>query len=394
MSETMTMIKTRRDGVVDGIVPVMDDMLPADLDDDVRATLDEYGFDPARFADLRARVRSGALSKAGNVIPGRVEPPQPEDLVRLPEPGEEQHAAAHAAGSAVLRAGAVASVVLNGGMATRFGGRVKGVVEAVDGRSFLEIKLGQTAELADRLGVSVPCAVMTSFATDRPTREFLQARGVPQPLFFSQSVSLRLEPDGEIFRTEDGQVSPYAPGHGDFLRALRRSGMLNRLRALGVRHLMVSNVDNLPARLDPVVLGMHVISGRPMTAEVVPNTGDVGGAPARVNGRPMLLESVRFPAGFDHASLPVTNVNTVTFDLEALDRDFDLSWLYVEKAVEGRTAVQLEQVFHEASASLPTTYLQVPVTGPGCRFIPVKTPEDLAAAQDRLRELLARPALD
>jgi UTP--glucose-1-phosphate uridylyltransferase len=101
------------------------------------------------------------------------------------------------------------------------------------------------------------------------------------------------------------------------------------------------------------------------------------------------VESIRFPPGFDHSSLPVTNVNTVTFDLEALDRDFDLSWLYVEKMVEGRQAVQLEQVFHEASASLPTSYLRVPVTGPRSRFVPVKTPEDLAAAQDQLRELLA-----
>jgi UTP--glucose-1-phosphate uridylyltransferase len=387
MCETMTMIRSQRDDVVD-------EMVPTDLDDDTQAILDEYGFDAVRFADLRARVRSGALSKAGNVVPGRVEPPLPEDIVQLPEPGQKQHAAAHAAGSAALRAGAVASVVLNGGMATRFGGRVKGVVEAVEGRSFLEIKLSQTAELADRLGACVPCAVMTSFATDRPTREYLQAQGLPEPLLFSQSVSLRLEPDGEIFRTEDGRVSPYAPGHGDFLRAFRASGTLDRLRTLGVRHLMVSNVDNLPARLDPVVLGMHVRSGRPMTAEVVANSGDVGGAPARVDGRPMLLESVRFPPGFQHASLPVTNVNTVTFDLEALDQDFDLSWLYVEKTVEERKAVQLEQVFHEASASLPTTYLQVPVTGPESRFIPVKTPEDLAAAQPRLRALLARPALD
>jgi UTP--glucose-1-phosphate uridylyltransferase len=353
------------------------------------AILEVYGFDEALFADLRARVRSGSLSPASNVVLGRVEPPLPEDLVSLPEPGTAAHEAAQTAGSAALRAGEVASVVLNGGMATRFGGRVKGVVEAVDGRSFLEIKLGQTTELADRLSTSVPCAVMTSFATDGPTRDFLQARGVAEPLFFSQSVSLRLDRDGELFRTEDGQVSPYAPGHGDFLRAFRASGTLQRLRALGVRYVMVSNVDNLPARLDPVVLGMHIGAGRPMTAEVVANTGDVGGAPARVDGRTMLVESIRFPPGFDHSSLPVTNVNTVTFDLEALDRDFDLSWLYVEKMVEGRQAVQLEQVFHEASASLPTTYLRVPVTGPRSRFVPVKTPEDLAAAQDQLRELLA-----
>jgi UTP--glucose-1-phosphate uridylyltransferase len=157
---------------------------------------------------------------------------------------------------------------------------------------------------------------------------------------------------------------------------------------------MVSNVDNLFARLDPVVLGMHIRGGRPMTAEVAENTGTPGGAPARVDGKPMLLESMRFPADFDQSRLPSVNVNTVTFDLDALDRDFDLTRLYVEKKVEGRTAVQLEHLFHEASAFMPTTYLEVPVTGPASRFLPIKTPQDLETAQDELRALVKRPPLD
>jgi UTP--glucose-1-phosphate uridylyltransferase len=369
-----------------------------EVDDDTRRILEEYGFDAAGFALLRAGVREGTLSPESNVVGGRVEPPLEDDITPLPAPDDAMHGRAHEAGLAALRGGEVASVILNGGMATRFGGRVKGVVEAVDGRSFLEIKLSQSAAVAEQLGSNVPSAVMTSFATDAPTKAFLADLNadlkVAEPLFFSQYVALRLEPDAALFRTDDGKVSPYAPGHGDFLRAFRQSGTLATLRDQGVKYVMVSNVDNLPARLDPAVIGMHVLSARPMTAEVTRNHGEVGGAPARVDGRAMLLESMRFPAGFDHSSLPVTNVNTVTFDLEALDRDFDLTWLYVQKKVEGRSAVQLEHLFHEASAFMPTTYLEVPVTGPRTRFIPVKTPDDLTAAQPALREVLARPALD
>jgi UTP--glucose-1-phosphate uridylyltransferase len=368
---------------------------PSDLevDDDTLRILEEYGFDAAGFALLRAGVREGTLSPASNVVRGKVEPPLESDITHLPAPGEPRYDEAHEAGLAALRNGEVASAILNGGMATRFGGRVKGVVEAVDGRSFLEIKLSQSAAIAEQLGSNVPSAVMTSFATDAPTRAFLEDLKVPEPLFFSQFVALRLEPSADLFRTADGQVSPYAPGHGDFLRAIRRSGVLASLRDQGVKYVMVSNVDNLPARLDPVVIGMHVLNARPMTAEVTRNHGEVGGAPARVAGRTMLLESMRFPAGFDHSSLPVTNVNTVTFDVEALDRDFDLTWLYVQKKVEGRSAVQLEHLFHEASAFMPTTYLEVPVTGPRTRFIPVKTPDDLVTAQPALREVLALPPL-
>jgi UTP--glucose-1-phosphate uridylyltransferase len=363
------------------------------LDQDTRRVLDRYGFDEREFAELQSRVCEGSISPASSVVRGRIEPPRPEDILRLPGPGEQGYDAARETGLEILRSGRAASVVLNGGMATRFGGAVKGIVEAVDSKSFLELKLGQTARLATEFGVAIPTALMNSFATDQPTRDFLAEQDVPPPLYFAQYVSLRLEQDCGLFRGSDGRPSLYSPGHGDFLPAFRRSGTLQTLRAAGVRYVMVSNVDNLPARLDPVVLGIHVRAGRPVTAEVVQNTGDVGGTPARVDGRLMILESMRFPGDFDRSHLPVTNTNTATFDIDALDQEFELTWLYVEKTVEGRKAVQLEHLYHEASAFLPATYLEVPATGPRGRFLPVKRPEDRQAAQQHLRDLLAMPPL-
>jgi UTP--glucose-1-phosphate uridylyltransferase len=156
---------------------------------------------------------------------------------------------------------------------------------------------------------------------------------------------------------------------------------------------MVSNVDNLGARIDPAVVGMHLLGGRPATAEVAERGGDLGGAPVRLDGRPMLLEGPRFPADFDQSRIPVFNVNTLTLDLDILDRDYDLTWLYIEKSVDGRTAVQLERVFHEVTAFVPTTFLVVPRGGPRGRFFPVKTPADLEATRGALRELLARSPL-
>jgi len=364
------------------------------VDEATRQTLDRYGFDEQQFTVLRSRVCDGSLSPESNVVRGRVEAPAAADITLLPEPGEDGYDEARAAGIEALRAGMVASAVLNGGMATRFGGVVKGVVEAVDGKSFLELKLAQTGELARLLETSVPTAVMNSFATDRATREFLSGRVANEPLSFSQYVSLRLERDCSLFHTRDGGVSLYSPGHGDFLAAFRHSGTLEQLRSRGVRYVMVSNVDNVPARLEPAVLGSHIGAGCPLTIEVSANTGEVGGAPALVDGRMQILESMRFPPGFDHSSLPATNVNTMTFDIGALDRDFDLTWLFVEKSVEERKAVQLEHLYHEATAFLPTTYLQVPIEGPRRRFLPVKTPADLEAARAELRDLMARPPLD
>jgi len=363
-------------------------------DEAAKAVLDEFGFDPELFEELRARVRAGDLSPASNVVLGEVEPPREEDVTQLPAPGEPGYDKARAAGLEALRAGQVAQIVLAGGMATRFGGIVKAVLEAVDGLSFLEAKLGQTAHLERALGCDVSVALMTSFATDAEVRAHLEERELGDPLVFHQFVSLRLDETGDVFlEEEEERVSPYAPGHGDLFRAARTAGVLDVLRERGVRVVTVSNVDNLGARVDPAVVGMHLLCGHPLTSEVAVKEGDLGGAPARVDDRLRLLEGPRFPPSFDQSRIPVFNTNTTLFDLDALDREYELTWMYVRKEVGGRAAVQLERVYHEVSRELPTTYLEVPRRGPHGRFLPIKTPEDLEAAQDDLRELVgADPA--
>jgi UTP--glucose-1-phosphate uridylyltransferase len=364
-----------------------------DVDEGARAVLERYGFDAARFEELRARVAAGELSPASNVVDASVEPLADGDVTPLPEPGMPGYEEVREAGVQAIRAGEVAVVVLAGGMATRFGGVVKALVEAVDGRSFLELVLDETERLGGALGAEIPVALMTSFATDVPLRRLAASRRGPRPLLFAQFAAPRLAPDGSLFRGPAGDVSLYGPGHGDLLEAIRGSGTLDELRARGVRTLAVSNVDNLGARLDPAVVGAHLLAGTPYTAEVALKEGDMGGAPARVGGRPVLLEAPRFPPGFDHDSLPVFNTNTGLVEVEALEREYPLTWLYVEKEVEGRLAVQLERVYHELSSFVPTTFLLVPRRGPRGRFYPIKLPADLERSRGELRQLLASPPL-
>jgi UTP--glucose-1-phosphate uridylyltransferase len=368
-------------------------MILDEVDASTRRTLDRFGFDPVLFEKLRGRVASGELSETSNAVRGNVEPPRREDVVRLPDPGSAEWAAARQAGVDALTHGRVAQVVLAGGMATRFGGVVKGAVEALDGRSFLSWKLGETAALGQALRVEIPVALMTSFQTDEETRAHVASLDVPEPLWFTQSVSLRLTERGDLFLCE-GRPSLYAPGHGDLVDAIRTSGTVDRLRERGVESVTVSNVDNLGARLDPVVIGAHLLAGRPLTMEVATKEGDMGGAPARVDGRLGLLEGPQFPADFDQARIDVFNTNSALIAVDALDRPFELEWLYVRKRVDGRAAVQLERLYHQIAWQLGTTFLEVPRSGPRGRFFPIKEPEDLDSARDGLRELLARSVLD
>ena len=368
-------------------------MILDEVDARTRVVLARFGFDAETFERLRHAVASGELAPASNVVRGSVEPPREEDVTNIPEPGTPDWGAARKAGFDALASGRVAQIVLAGGMATRFGGVVKGAVEALDGRSFLSWKLGETAKLGRALETQIPVALMTSFQTEDETRLHVAGLDVPEPLWFSQSVSLRLTEGGDLF-LEDGAPSLYAPGHGDVLGALRRSGILAGLRGQGVEHVAVSNVDNLGARLDPVVVGAHVVAGRAMTVEVAAKEGDLGGAPARVDGRLGLLEGPEFPPDVDQGQFPVFNTNTAMLRLEALDRPFDLRWLYVRKTVADRTAVQLERLYHHASWELDTTFLEVPRTGARGRFFPIKEPEDRARVESDLRGMLDASVLE
>mgnify|MGYP006281859589 CR=1 FL=1 len=366
--------------------------LYAELDDETLAVLERNAFDAEQFLQLRRDFLRGRYSRESNRIDGQIEAPSPDDLDVLPSRESVDGRRLRQLGREAIHNGEVGLCVLNGGMATRFGGAVKGCVEVFDGRSFLELKLRDAA----RWDGNVDVLVMNSFNTDEPTREHLVDGEFfecsPEDVFlFKQNVAIRLTPDGELFRDEEGQVSLYPPGHGDLPEALNR-GVLERFVEGGGRYLLMSNVDNLLATLDPLVIGSHVKasrSGAEMTVEAVKSEpDDSGGKPARVDGKLRLVESFQFPESFPFSAIPVHNTNTLTFDAEALRRDFDLNWYVVEKEADGRTTIQFERLAGELTAELDTHILSVPREGEWSRYLPIKTREDLASNRGYLKRRL------
>ena len=356
-------------------------------DADPFAPLRRYGFDPELFAGWQQAVADGRLSKAGNVVTGELLTPPADAIKQLPGARTKAWAELEQRGAAAIAQGQLGVVVLNGGMATRFGGVVKGVVEVLGGRSFLALAMADVARAQRRCRGKVQEFVMNSHATETATREHFEQHGhfgldPAQIHHFNQFVSVRMEKNGKLFLLANGEVSPYGPGHGDFPAAFRQSGELQRFLAGGGRWLLVRNVDNLGARIDPVFLGHHLASGCDVTVELAPKLPeDVGGAPYLYEGRVQLIEQLRYPAGFHPEIVDVFNCNTFTFTARALDRDFELGWYYVEKTVEGRKAVQVEHLIGEVTRVLSANFLRVSRSGKGTRFLPVKTPEDLDAAR-------------
>jgi UTP--glucose-1-phosphate uridylyltransferase len=373
--------------------------LPADL----RRHLDESGFDAERLVALarplwaRAHVPSGAASAQKderNRVRGTVEAPRAQDILDAPQPGSPEYAALEAAGLDAIRRGELALCVLAGGMATRMGGVVKALVEAFDGRTFLDLRLRENAAWSARAGRPVPLWLMTSDATDAPTREALQKANAPAHVAtFRQDLGLRLTPEGSLFRDAHGAPSTYAPGHGDLPDALRRSGLLERFVASGGRTVWIANLDNLGASIDPALLGLFERTGADVMVEVASKeAGDRGGIPAWAdtpNGRRLqVLEEFRLPPGFDAASVRVFNTNTFLVRAEALlHAPIHWTWFEVEKKVDGRTAVQFERLLQEVTAAMPAAYVRVPREGTAARFLPVKDHEELARRREAIRQV-------
>lgn len=361
----------------------------AALPADTQATLQRYGFDRERFRGLSARVASGLPDD--NTVRGHLSAPAPGDIQQLPGRGPERERLA-ALGSEMLRKGQVALVVLAGGMATRMGGVVKALVEALPDKTFLDLRLQEMASLERKFGKAPPLWLMTSHSTEQAIREALGKRLDGERIgLFSQFLSLRLTPDGQLFLDATGRPSEHAPGHGDLPSALQKSGLLTAFVERGGRVVMVTNLDNLGGTLDPAIIGWHLSHGDAVTAEVVEKAaGDRGGIPVRVDGSPCILEEFRIPKSFDPASVRVFATNVFHFDARAL-AELNLPWTYfrVTKQVEGSPVVQFERLVNEVSSFLPTRYLLVPRSGEESRFLPVKDNEELALRRQEI-ELVAQ----
>lgn len=358
------------------------EQLPADI----ASLLAEHRFNRERL--LKLAERANADSPEPNRLSGKLSPPAAGQLQRLPSAGSEDYERLVESGRAALSRGECALILMAGGMATRMGGVVKSLVEVFPGKTFLDLRLAEIDSIRSKFGPA-PLWLMTSHATDDPIREALGERSNNDDVAtFRQELSLRLNPDGTLFRDASGRPSVHASGHGDLPDALKASGLLDRFVERGGRTVTIANIDNLGATLDPLLIGFHLQSENALTCELVENLGsDKGGIPVSVDGKaPIIVEDFRLPSDFDRKSVPVFNSNTFHVDARALSQTkVDWTFFRVQKQVDDKPAIQFERLIQELTAALDTNYVEVPRSGGASRFLPVKDFAELERRRDDIR---------
>ncbi|HEY2258067.1 MAG TPA: UTP--glucose-1-phosphate uridylyltransferase [Solirubrobacteraceae bacterium] len=306
----------------------------------------------------------------------------------------------------------VAVIKLNGGLATTMGlQEPKSLIEARDGRSFLEIIIAQIVALRRRHEVRLPLVLMNSDATREATERALadnpeiEHEGIAPGFMQSMIPKLDAEDLTPVSWAQAPALEWAPPGHGDVYGALRRSGMLADLLGQGFTHAMISNSDNLGAQLDPRVAAHMSRQEIPFLMEVVEGTeaDRKGGhiARRRADGQLILRETAQTPpedeeSFRDFRRWRYYNTNNLWVDLRVLDETLreaggvlELPLIVNRKTVDPRDSdspavIQLESAMGAAIESFPgASLLLVPRT----RFVPVKTTDDLLVLRSDVYEV-------
>ena len=249
------------------------------------------------LAALCEGVRDGSLTpglEGERVLP---------DYVRLPETDDDRRERenAVAAGESLIRAGKVAALTVAGGQGTRLGyDAPKGTypIGPVSGSSLFRIHAERILATQRRYSCVVPWYVMTSEATDGPTREYFDENDClgldpGNVRFFTQRMMPAVDRDFKLVLTARDDILLSPNGHGGTLLALFESGILDDMATRGVTEISYFQVDNvLVPAVDPAFLGYHHLAGAQMSSKTIwkREPEEPLGAFVRVSGELVVIE--------------------------------------------------------------------------------------------------------
>ncbi|MEM1330170.1 MAG: UDPGP type 1 family protein [Planctomycetota bacterium] len=235
--------------------------------DESRAEAMADQIEAIEFGRLAVLLDRYVLSKPEFSLPEGVEPagffahdPAQSELAY-------DHAAMHAVGEGLLRAGKVAAFVVAGGQGSRLGfDGPKGCYPAgaVTGKPLFRFFAEQLLAAERKHRRPVPWYVMTSPLNHGATVAFFEEHdhfglAANQIRFFSQGTMPSFDmASGKILLADEGTIATNPDGHGGSITALEKSGSLADMRDRGIEHVSYFQVDNPIVRiLDPVFLGLH-----------------------------------------------------------------------------------------------------------------------------------------
>ena len=196
----------------------------------------------------------------------------------------------------------LAAVTMAGGQGTRLGyDGPKGIYDiGLDShKSLFELLSDNLKEEGNKYGVTIPWFIMTSKENNKETIDFFEKNkcfGYQENknlFFFIQGELPMVDTEGRILIGEDGLIKQAADGHGGIYESLVKSGMISKMKQLGVEWVFIGGVDNcLVKMVDPILMGVAIDKKVTVACKsiVKANPHEKVGVFCRRNGRPGVIE--------------------------------------------------------------------------------------------------------
>jgi len=434
------------------------------------------------YREHRLSLRSNLITKDND---WEVRLPQPSDSTDLPGPDSQATArgreiiAAGKLGLILMNGGAATRFQKPGENLP------KGAfpIMEVDGRmrSFMELKLANARAAEEEYGGVIPVWILNSYFTEEKTKSILKDNdnfGKAEVFTYCQGIMKRVLPTvddlklhygkaiaklgrkfagvssgsertalareksereeqligwinelrgraGNEIEADDEKKRYNPPGHLDttLWLVLDQSRPLLQMIELGVEYLMISNIDNLGALVDPALPGLLSLrekDGIRILCEVSTKPpGQKGGALARIYDPhedrewTQIIEEFAFPLDFDQDRIPEFNNAAYTISIKTLLEMFDLSREELERLGQEELVVKVKAVTDRLPVYVAMKELKTDSRGDILpvvqferlqgdltrllnplavktedRFFPVKKREDIPIVIPRLRKVL------
>ncbi|MDI6786497.1 MAG: UTP--glucose-1-phosphate uridylyltransferase [bacterium] len=343
----------------------------------------ENGFDREAHEEMRKEIISGKISVKGNRLPlrAKIEDVNEQDVLFIPKENDDRDEFKReiALGQKALNRGEIAVVTLAAGLGSRWTSGA-GVVKTINPfvkiagshRSFAEIHLAKTRKACIGRPL-IQHVFTTSFLTHKAIKRHLERTNnfnYEGPVYLSkaQAIGQKLYPterdlrfiweelpqqvmsenvqkviddlhealitwaksngEAQDYKSNIPQQRFYPPGHWYEIPNMLRNGTLAQMliEQPNLKYLFIHNGDTLGAWLDPLVIGMHINSGKTISFEVTPRRyEDVGGGLAKVDGILRLVEGMALPREEDEYKLRFYNTLTSIVTIESLLKCFNIT---------------------------------------------------------------------
>lgn len=280
-------------------------------------------------------------------------------------------------GENAIKSGKLAAFVVAGGQGTRLGfDEPKGLfkVSPVKQKSLFQIFAEKILSAQNKYGVEIPWLIMTSVINDEATRKFFEQNSFfglnPQKvLFFKQGLMPAVDKSGKIILSEKSKIAQTPDGHGGCLRAMSRSGAIDKLRKWGIEYLSYYQVDNpLVDIIDPYFLGFHIIGKSQMSSKMIPKAyaAEKVGHFCLKGGKTCVIEYSDLPENLKQLKNPDGTLKFIagSVAIHILDINF------IEELGSGKSAHKLP--FHRADKKIPFVdengVVEIPKSANGIKF--------------------------